>query len=444
MKLDEQTVAKARGWPGTTAELLNDVVRVLRRYVVMSEAQAVAVALFVVHTYAIEAADATAYLSVSSAEKRSGKTRLLEVLALLVARPLRAAGATEAALFRAIGAELPPTVLMDEVDAIFGPKARDHEDLRALLNAGYRRGTPVLRCVGEGTKQRVEHFPVFSAKVLAGIGGLPDTIADRALPIRLKRRTRNEQVERFRERHAQQVIAPLRDRLARFAEQHVDALSFAEPALPDELDDRAQDAVEPLLAIAELAGGEWVERASRALVELRSGSEEHDGDDSFGVRLLADVHAVFQREGADRISSRRLVDELREDEEAPWADWRGKGLTQRALAVLLGSYGISSRSVRLADGTIPKGYLREHFEDVWNRYLPESGIPNATTATTAQPSRLQSLSEAPHDLHVADRKTPANPHGCVDVADVAFQNGNPGTEGVQDTVQALFNGRAGA
>ena len=118
-------------------QTLDDVVAFLRRYVVMTPAQADATALFVAHTHAIEAADATPYLAVTSAEKRSGKTRLIEVLELLVRSPIQTMNISDAALFRAID-QLSPTLLFDEVDAIF--KARDREDLRAMLNAGHRRG----------------------------------------------------------------------------------------------------------------------------------------------------------------------------------------------------------------------------------------------------------------------------------------------------------------
>jgi hypothetical protein len=99
-----------------------EVERLLRRYVVMTDAQAAVVTLFVLHTHTADAAEATPYLAVTSAEKQSGKTRLLEVLELVVARPLRAAGATQAALFRSL--ESVPCLLFDEIDTVFGPKAR--------------------------------------------------------------------------------------------------------------------------------------------------------------------------------------------------------------------------------------------------------------------------------------------------------------------------------
>ena len=236
-------------------DLLDAVELFLRRYVVLSDAQAAAVAVWIVHTHAIDAFEMTPYLAVSSPTKRSGKSRLLEVLALLVQRPLRAAGMTEAALFRSIAGDTPPTLLLDEVDAIFGPKAKEHEDLRALLNAGFARGTPVLRVVGEGSKMTVAPFETFCAKALAGIGVLPDTVSDRSLVVALKRRSRGEHVQRFRQRDAAADAVELREQLAAWGAEHGDELAEARPVMPDELDDRAQDACEPLLAIADAAGG---------------------------------------------------------------------------------------------------------------------------------------------------------------------------------------------
>lgn len=134
------------------------------RYVVLTDAQADAVALWIFHSHAVDAADTTPYLSVTSAEKRSGKTRLLEVLEVLVHKPLVAANVSPAALYRSLDADTPPTLLMDEVDAVYGPKANGDEDLRALLNAGYRRGTPVLRCIGDGARQTVAEFHVFGRR----------------------------------------------------------------------------------------------------------------------------------------------------------------------------------------------------------------------------------------------------------------------------------------
>jgi uncharacterized protein DUF3631 len=178
------------------------------------------------------------------------------VLEQLVANPLRTADMSEAALFRSLADEQ-ATLLLDEIDAIFGGKTRDREGLRGLLNAGHRAGATVRRVVGEGANMRVESFPVFCAKALAGIGELPDTVTDRAIPIRLKRAMRTEKVERWRRREQETPAASLRDRAARFALQHIDELSEAKPNLPEQLGDRAADGWEPLFAIGDRAGAHW-------------------------------------------------------------------------------------------------------------------------------------------------------------------------------------------
>jgi len=402
--------------------LLNDVVRFVRRFVVLNDEQATAVALWVTHTHALEAFDVSPYLAVTSAEKRCGKTRLFDVLELVVARAWRVIMPSEAIVYRKVDAQQ-PTLMLDEADAIFGPKANGNtEGLRALLNAGNRRGTTVPRCVGPS--QTLTDFKVFSAKAVAGIGELPDTVADRAIPIRLKRRAPDELVERFRRRDVEPEAAELHDRVADWLEPQLDELRRARPELPD-IDDRAQDSWEPLLAIADLAGGDWITQARAAAAAL---SLQEDDEESHGVRLLADVQTVFQSSGVDKISSKTLVAELCELEEAPWGDW---GLSQTKLAHRLRAYGIRSRNVRLEDGTTPKGYRRESFEDAWARYLP---IQNATTPQPAWLSQEPLKMETPQTGDVALRKQGANPHEQRDVADVALRNADNGAGDLRDVL----------
>jgi hypothetical protein len=351
--------------PGDGAELLDAVAAFLRRFVVMSPAQAAVASLWVLHTYTLDSAEATPYLSITSAEKRSGKTRALEVFELLVARPWLTGRVTAAVLARKVDAER-PTLLLDESDAAFKGEKEYAEALRGLLNTGHRPGGKSSICVGQGSGLTYQDFSTFSAKAIAGIGALPDTVADRSLPIRLERKAPGEKAERFRRREVEPEAAVLRDRLEGFAAAAIDALTVARPALPEQLDDRGQDAAEPLLAIADLAGGEWAEGARRAIVEVRGGAALED--DSVGVRLLGDVREVF--EGRERLSTAELIAALNALEESPWGDWYGKPLTSRALGKLLRPYAVRSRTVRLPDGSTAKGFVREQFEDSWRRYLP--------------------------------------------------------------------------
>jgi hypothetical protein len=403
-------------------EVLDELAGFVRRFVVMSPAQADAVALWIVHTHVFGAAAQTPYLAISSAEKRSGKTRLLEVLELLVARPWLTGRVTAAVLARKVDAER-PTLLLDESDAAFKGEKEYAEALRGLLNTGHRRGGKSTVCVGQGAELSYKDFSTYSAKAIAGIGKLPDTVADRSLPIRLERRAPDEQAERFHRRDAEIEAEPLRAALASIAIL-VQELEDARPDLPAELDDRAQDAAEPLLAIADHAAGGWSERARRALVELHGGREIED--ESSGVRLLADVQTVFG--DLDRIATADLLDALHGLDEAPWADWYGRPLSARKLAEKLRPYGVHSRTVRLDDGTTPKGFLKEQFEAAWSRYLPVSPLSKRHNATTRSQSGIEADFKTPQNGDVADCKSGANPLHDWDVADVADRDAQEAAE----------------
>ena len=292
-----------------TIELLEDIQAFIRRYVVLTDAQAVAVALWVAHTHTLDAADCTPYLDISSATKQCGKTRLLEVLDLLVNDPWFTGRATAAVLVRKIDGER-PTLLLDESDPAFKGEKEYAETLRGVLNTGYKRNGRSSMCVGQGAAISYKDFSTFCPKAIAGLGKLPDTVADRSIPVKLQRRSRLERVERFRERIARGEAEPIRQALSAFSRSVTGELRDARPAIPDELDDRAGDVWEPLLALADHAGGDWPGRALSAALKLsaRGGRD----DDSSGERLLSDIRDVFgQLSEEDKIFSADLVGRLK-------------------------------------------------------------------------------------------------------------------------------------
>lgn len=351
--------------------LLDSTRALLTRYVVFAtEQQADACALWVGYTWTQERFDTAPYLAVQSAERRSGKTRLLECLGLLVREPLPVAGATTAALFRVID-ERHPTLLLDEADTIFGRRHSDSaEDLRGLLNNGYRRGRPYWRVVGSHSHLRTQPFDVFCAKVMASIGELPDTVQDRSIVIRLDRRTSTQLVARFRLRIAEREAAPIRKQWASAA---LDAVRD-DADVPDELHDRAADNWEPLIGLADAAGGDWPARARRAALAL---SAETVDDDRPEIRLLADIREIFAQRDVERLATSELIDELRREQfaESGWEDWRGAGLKPVGLASLLRPFGIRARQMKLG-GVKVRGFERAQFSDAFLRYLP-----SATPAT---------------------------------------------------------------
>ena len=364
--------------------LLDAVVAFYRRFVIVSAEQADTLALWTLHTHAFLASDYTPYILITSPERESGKSRTMEIAHLLAAKAEPTANVSVAAVFRISAEDPPPTFLMDEIDMIFSPKS-DRSELQGLLNAGFRRGQYVLRMVGEGSRMQVERFHVYCPKMLAGTSSarLADTLRSRCIIVQLKRKRKNELVERFRRRELEQEGGELAAAMRVLAERHLDTLDAARPELPDELSDRAQDVWEPLLAIAELAGGDWPQRGRTAAVAL-SASARVD-DESLGVRLLWDCRAAFDSKDVDRFATRTLIETLCEDEEAPWATWHhGSPISPRKLATLLGRYDVHSRTVRLPGGETPKGYLREQFEDAWERY--PAPVPPSLSATTPQPA----------------------------------------------------------
>lgn len=348
----------------------------LKRFLVFgSDWQPVVIAVWIAHTHVFEAFDFTPYLNINSAEKRSGKSRLLDCLRLLVREPWCVAQPSEAVLYRKISQHR-PTVLFDEADTVFsGGRGDDkREPLRALLNTGFTRGAKVPRCVGPNHELR--EFEVFCPKAIAGIGSLPSTVADRSIPIVLVRRSKDQPVERFRERAIKEEADQIKTLFHSWAqdENTLVALRIASPDVPGSLGDRQADICEPLLAIAELADGDWPERARRALSELYCGQVE---EDSIGVQLLCAIREVFNSNRLDRIATADLLRCLVERDDGPWASWWSADVDRSnckgpaaKLAKLFKPYGIAPRGIRLADGSTPKGYQAADFSDAWIRYCP--------------------------------------------------------------------------
>ena len=349
-------IASAQPWKAGNidlAALLNDLAAFLRRYVVLTDHQQRALALWIAHTYAIEAADCTPYILIQSAEKRSGKTLLLEVLSLLVARSWLTGRVTAAVLVRKIS-RLGPTLLLDETDATFNGNKEFSKTLRGVLNSGYRRGGVYSICVYEGGDWVDQDFPVFCAKALSGIGTLPDTVQDRGIPIEMRRKARREKAEKFRRRDVVLDAKPLVDALNTWADEAVPILEPARPDIPEELGDRPADVWEPLLAIADMAGGEWPEWGRQSAIALSGKSAQED--DSLGVTLLKDIQKVFTDRKVDRLFSVDLASELANIEESSWGDMHGRPLNASGLAKRLKPFNIKPKQIRIAESTF-KGYL---------------------------------------------------------------------------------------
>ncbi|MEV7426859.1 DUF3631 domain-containing protein [Streptomyces sp. NPDC091212] len=363
-------------------QVLTDLRAQIRRYVVLPNEEAfTAVTLWVAATHLQTAWQHAPRLAVVGPAKRCGKSRLLDVITETVHDPLITVNASAAAVFRSI-TETPPTLLVDEADTLFGSAkvAEKNEEMRGLLNAGHQRNRPTLRV--SGPNHEVAKFPTFAMAALAGIGDLPDTIMDRSVVIRMRRRRPGEKVAEFRTVRDTPSLHALRDRLlAWLTPLHTEAMELT-PAMP--VEDRAADTWQPLIAIADLGGGPWPGLARAACLAMTQHEAQQDQDTSgLGIRLLVDIRRAFTAEGNPPvIRTSRLLDILNKDDETPWPEYTANGLTPRGLQLLLRDYGISSANRRFHGDVQAKGFTRLQFADSWARYCPES-----TPTSTPTPER---------------------------------------------------------
>jgi len=374
----------------------------------------IAVTLWTALTHIIEEFYIAPRLALVSPEPECGKSLLLGLLSLLTPNPMFTLSASPPAIFRTL-VDTKVTLLFDEVDAIWSKHGKNdnHEDLRALLNAGYKRGATIPRCVGP--KHEVQHFDVFCPVAMASIGEMPETIMSRSVIIRMRRMAPDEgrQVTSYRPRRDDEILSTLRDSLAEWAAAVGKEAGAAWPDLPPGIINRPAEIWEPLLAIADAAGGNWPKMARTACVFLCDAAK--DRRVSLGIRLLGDLRTVFSDK--DAMTTAAIIESLTAeeselDDDAPWANLRGNPIDGRRLASLLKQYGIHSTKVRVKASRPLQGYRREDLWDTWQRYLPS----------------MSAKAELPEQPEQAARST---------VPDAPNVPGMRGTKSVQNAVREL-------
>jgi hypothetical protein len=400
--------------------LLTEIKELLQRFMVMEEASILACTLWILFSWVLDVFDVAPMMGVSSPSKRCGKSRLGTILSLIVSRPIITVGISEAALFRTID-ESCPTLIIDETDAGFD----SNEGLRAIVDAGHTRSTAsVIRCVGDDHKPR--RFSTWCPKVLIGIGRRRGTIEDRSISIRLQRKLRGEKRDRLRSERLRAELLPLRQRLARFAADHADELRDAEPQVPRALNDRAAENLEPLLAIADLAGGDWGRRARDAALQLAGA--ERDPDDA-GCLLLEHIDRhlregmlkpVQSADGARYLTTEHLLEVLVED--PTWAEWkRGQPLSAKSLAALLGRFELQPERPTI-EAKKARGFALDPLQEAIERYVRPATSPSdsppsgqAASALAAKGLRQSSCGPSnPAESEVARASScppRARPHG---------------------------------
>jgi Protein of unknown function (DUF3631). len=403
-----EVFADVEPWPEPVdgAVLLGDLYAIIGQHVIADPPTIRAAALWIVHTYCMDVLTVSPLAHISAPEMRCGKTVLLTAMMRLVYRPLPVSSITPSAIFRSV--ELwSPTLGIDEADAFL----KDNEEARGLINSGlYREGAMVIRCVGDD--HTPTRFSTWAPKILCGIGKLAGTIEDRSIPLRMRRKVTGETAANIRRSDSQPWL-DLQARIARWTRDHQHRIASSRPAPAHGLGDRAQDCWEPLLSIADIAGGEWPGLARAAALALHGVEEETP---SIGVELLRDIEAAFKERRTTRLATSELLSTLTQDEEAPWAAWnRGNPLRPRQLAQRLSEFGIKPKTTRLPNGHQLKGYVLADFADAFNRYLSAEGgissVPPSQPHSGAVCEASAVVPPAPR-VRIAKAPEPASDKAC--------------------------------
>jgi hypothetical protein len=373
--------------PEDAQTLWQQVREILVRYIVFKRSEdADAVALWVLHTWAIQAADTTMYLWVSSPTPQCGKSRLLEVLELLVCNGQVVVIPTAPSIFRLLDAadEGRLTVLLDEIEKTYG-YGKDRSELTGVIDQGNRRSGRVPRNVGTNLNMTVKMFPVFCPKALAGIEKtrelLPDTVRTRSVTIRLHKRS-EEPIDWFFPEDIKDEAQALRDQLHAWAEQAVPALREARPLLPQDgtLTDRQLEGWRPMFAIADTASPEFGEKMRWVAAVLHDDQDEEELPRD--LRLIQDISEVFKQRRADKLLTEQIIEALvaervkkddEDDEDPPWRDMWGSweaikyDLNKRKsvgkkIARMLKPYGVAPKFMLVGEQR-GRGYERAQFED---------------------------------------------------------------------------------
>ena len=360
---------------------LTETEELLRKLVILKlDEHYWALTLWIAFCYSIPEFDYAPRLCFWSPEKRCGKSLALEVVSHLLPNSLMTSSISSASLFRILDRDNSKVILIDESDTVFGRNGDKEkaEALRQLLNASFKRGQSVIRC--EPPKYEPREFKIFAPIALAGIGtsAIPETVADRALMIEMRRMLPNEQILEFESDEVEKYFFPIKEKLQNFATENESRYRELRPELPREsLNPRARDLWKPLYKVAECAGDEWIRKALLASVALSSGESDPE-EASLSLRLLSDTREVFTE---DQITTKDLIEKLRELEESPWAYL--ERFNPSVLAHLLKNYGI--RPKPFSGGKV-RGYYRKSFEDSWSRYLDP--VQTVTPVTPVTPEEL--------------------------------------------------------
>ena len=411
--------------PVSIPDLLTEIEAVIKKHVILSDHAAAALAVWVLHTYTFEQRDTVAYIAIESPEKRCGKTTLLSVLAAMAHNPLIASNVTVGALFRAIDT-CRPALFIDEADTFLagngvmrgiinsGNTWRTAYVLRLTKSKQNLVGQTSIRrfqssddnslshaCAsgGEGRDEGglitqpassqlstinaqssavsstfnqqpltfnhesgLKKYSCWCPKVIAMIGQVPDTIADRSIVVKMSRKLVSETCAPL----AELYTVTIKSKCARFAADNSQSIAGTAKIRGEGLNDRAADTFDPLYVIARLAGPEWEAKLHAAALALTFSAQAV----SFGNELLLDIFSIFLISDKEKLFSRNLAHTLRDGVSGMKSfALKYSAINEYRISQILRPYGIKPVAIRIGS-EVNKGYRVEDFHEAIKRYIP--------------------------------------------------------------------------
>jgi hypothetical protein len=302
---------------------------------------------------------------ITSDTKRSGKTRLGELIQFVCSNPRSFGAMTPSAMFRIIE-EVKPTIFFDEAEILSQESAGM---MRSVLNMGYRKGSKVPRTIGG----QVVEFDTYCPKVFILIGDVLDTLRDRSIIVRMKRaEARNrfvyETVKSEGEAIREEIQEVINNRSSEIINTFYDFKGI------EFLTDRDEEIWTPIVVLASVICPDRMEELSRIAVDMATEktapkrrfttliqNEEETQDDEYAARLLQDMHSVM---GGKGMASQDVVEALKEINTAPWRKFRGEGLTMHNIADMMSRFGLRPCTIRIGQ-RVAKGYKWDHVEKTY-------------------------------------------------------------------------------
>jgi putative DNA primase/helicase len=354
-------------WPNKVdgAQLIEQITAAIHEYLVISDEEAVACALWCVSSRLHDVFDKFPRLGITGPEKQCGKSTLLDLIERLVDRAIPMASPSPAVIYRMIE-KYSPTLLLDEADTYL----HKNEDFRNVLNSGFERNKPTLRCAAKTHEEQI--FNTYAPIVYAMIRQPPDTIADRSIEIYLSRKLPTENRKNFRSRTDKERFEELSRKANKWADDNRDLVRAHIPHIPPEFTNRLADKWEPLFTVADIIGDKWPERARESARKLKQ--KKNKARTSTGEALLSDIRDIFADLGETRLASHAILEKLNNLQEQNWTEDYNQQLKPPKLSALLSPFGIRPTTIRISSAETIKGYKAEDFQDAFERYLPPLAV----------------------------------------------------------------------